>query len=227
MRAMILAAGRGERMRELTQHTPKPLLRVGDQYLIDYAIFNLKRAGIHEIVINVCYHGEQIKATLGNGERYGVRLIYSTEAERLEVGGGIFNALHLLGDAPFIVISSDVICDYALAQLPREPKELAHLVLVDNPPFHPKGDFGLQNGYVAMEGSPTFNYAGIGIYTPQVFAECKQGHFSWKELMFPLIQQKKVTGEYYRGLWFNIGTPKDLDEVNHYALENANSFLTF
>ena len=148
MRAMILAAGRGKRMGALTQHTPKPLLKMGDNYLIEYSIANLVRAGIKNIVINISYQGEQIKTALGDGKRYGAAISYSEEAERLETGGGIFNALPLLGNEPFLVVSSDIITDYALTTLPKQPDGLAHLVLVSNPVYHPDGDFGLANGRV-------------------------------------------------------------------------------
>ena len=138
MRAMIFAAGRGERMRKLTELLPKPLLHVAGHYLIEYAICNLKRAGIREIVINVSYRGEQIKDALGNGERYGVNIVYSEEKERLETGGGIVQALPLLGDEPFVVMSSDIITDFPLQNLLHYSNSLAHLIMVPNPPYHPK-----------------------------------------------------------------------------------------
>lgn len=221
MRAMILAAGRGERMGELTQKTPKPLLRAGGHYLIEYVIANVKRAGIKEIVINVSYLGEQIKAALGDGERYGVHIVYSQEKERLEVGGGIFNALPLLGDSPFIVISGDVITDYPLVHLPREPKGLAHLVLVDNPPFHQQGDFGLRDGLADLNATPKFNFGNIGMYRQEAFADCKPGHFKWRDVMFPFIEKGKVTGEYYQGAWYNVGTAQDLESLHHRLKDNT------
>ena len=213
MRAMILAAGRGERMRELTLQTPKPLLRVKGRYLIDYAILNLKRAGIYEIVINVSHLGDQIKNALGDGAQYGVAITYSDEPERLETGGGIFKALPLLGDAPFVVVSGDVICDYPLQSLPKEPTGLAHLVLVNNPDFHPKGDFGLRDGRVLMNASEKLTFGNIGVYRPSLFAGCKPGHYPLNQLLFPAISAKQVTGEHYLGAWHNIGTPEQLKEI--------------
>lgn len=213
MRAMILAAGRGERMGVLTENTPKPLLRVGDHYLIDYAIANLKRAGITEIIINVAYEADQIIAALGNGERYGVDIIFSKEAERLETGGGILQALPLLGDEPFIVLSSDVISHYSLSQLPKQPQGLAHLVLVKNPDFHPKGDFGLVNKLVDLDARPTFTFGSMGVYRKELFADCKLGYFPLNKILFPAIRERQVSGEIYEGVWFNVGTPEQLRDV--------------
>jgi MurNAc alpha-1-phosphate uridylyltransferase len=210
MRAMILAAGRGERMGELTRHTPKPLLRVGEHYLIEYAIFNLHRAGIHEIVINTSYHGDQIKAALGDGHQYGVHLVYSEEKERLETGGGIFQALPLLGDDPFIVLSADVITDYPLANLPTEPDGLAHLVMVNNPPYHPQGDFGLRDHHLHLDSAPKLTFGNIGVYRKALFQDCTPGHFRLASLLTPAIEKQQVTGEHYLGSWFNVGTPDDL-----------------
>lgn len=224
MRAMILAAGRGERMGALTQKTPKPLLRAAGHYLIEYVIANIKRAGINEIVINVSYLGEQIQAALGNGERYGINIVYSVEKERLEVGGGIHHALPLLGDSPFIVVSGDVITDYPLAQLRREPKGLAHLVLVDNPPFHQQGDFGMSDGIVDLSATPKFNFANMGVYRPEIFAACQPGHFKWRDVMFPFIEKGKVTGEYYQGAWYNVGTAQDLESLHHRFKSNTPLF---
>lgn len=221
MRAMILAAGRGERMGALTEKTPKPLLRVADHYLIEYMINQLARANIREIVINVSYHGEQIKAALGNGDRYGVQLVYSEEVERLETGGGIFKALPLLGDKPFIVLSSDIITDFPLENLSQSPQGLAHLVLVDNPTFHPRGDFGLRHNVIDKQALPTFTFANIGVYRPELFANCEAGYFPLNRLLLPAIQQKQITGELYQGLWYNIGTPDTLQEVNLRAREHS------
>lgn len=214
MRAMILAAGRGERMGALTINTPKPLLKVAGNYLIDYAIFRLKQAGIEDIVINVSYHAEQIKTALGDGKRYGVHIVYSEEKERLEVGGGIFQALPLLGDKPFLVISSDIITDYPLEKLICGDNSLAHLIMVDNPSFHVHGDFGLCNGRIDLKAKPTFTFANIGIYRPELFAHCQPGHFRWSQLMFPFIEKGQITGEHYQGIWHNVGTPDDLAEVS-------------
>jgi MurNAc alpha-1-phosphate uridylyltransferase len=212
MRAMILAAGRGERMGDLTAETPKPLLRVGNYYLIEYVIQKLKNAGITDIVINVSYHGEQIKQKIGNGDRYGVYIEYSAEAERLETGGGILNALPLLGSDPFLVVSSDVMTDFPIASLPQQPHKLVHMVLVPNPEFHPRGDFGLKDWFVDMDAKPAHTNANIGIYRPEFFEACSPGFFPLRQILFPAIRAGQVTGECYRGLWYNIGTTKELGE---------------
>lgn len=214
MRGMILAAGRGQRMGELTDRIPKPLLPVAGRYLIEYAISSFIRASIHEIVINVCYCAEQIKTALGDGKRYGATFIYSEEKERLETGGGIFQALPLLGEAPFLVMSSDIITDYALEMLPREPEGLAHLVVVDNPSFHPRGDFGLCESYLDMDAKPTFTFANIGIFRPQLFTDCKLGYFPLNQLLFPAVRNKLITAEHYKKIWYNVGTPEQLKKCN-------------
>lgn len=200
MRAMILAAGRGERMGALTADVPKPLLRVRGQYLIEYAIANLLRADIHEIVINVSYQAEKIKSALGDGKRYGATFFYSDEKERLETGGGILNALPMLGPEPFIVVSSDIITDYPLADLPREPDGLAHLVMVTNPPYHPCGDFGIKNGRLDLHATPTFTFANISVMRPELFADCEAGHFRLTRLLIPAILNGQMTGEFYDGI---------------------------
>jgi MurNAc alpha-1-phosphate uridylyltransferase len=211
---MILAAGRGERMRELTAGTPKPLLRAGGHYLIEYMIHYLQQAGITDIVINLAYRGEQIQQALGNGDRYGVHLEYSMEPERLETGGGILKALPLLGDAPFLVVSSDVVTDFPLASLPRQLTGLAHLVLVANPDFHPQGDFGLRETLIDMDAKPAHTFANVGVYHPDLFKNCLPGHFPLNKLLFPAIRQGLVTGQVYQGRWFNIGTPEQLAEFD-------------
>lgn len=207
---MILAAGRGERMGDLTLTTPKPLLRVRNNYLIEYVIANFVRANIREIVINISYCAAQIKAILGNGERYGVSICYSEESERLETGGGVFQALPLLGDQPFVVMSSDIITDYPLGKLPHEPQGLAHLVMVDNPSFHQRGDFGLHGQHADMAAKPFLTFANIGIYRPELFANAKPGRFKLSQLLFPAILDKSITAEHYKKIWYNIGTAEEL-----------------
>ena len=217
MRAMILAAGRGERMGARTANTPKPLLRVGGKYLIDYSIESLKRAGIKEIVINISYFADQIKSALGDGSRYGVSILYSEEKERLETGGGIFQALPLLGDE-FIVMSSDVITDFPLQQLSCDENKLAHLIVVDNPYYHPRGDFGIRNGKLDLQATPTYTFGNIGLYRKELFANCEPGHFRLTNVLMPAINAGKITGEHYRGMWYNIGTPQELEQVNQQIL---------
>lgn len=210
MRALILAAGRGERMRPLTDTTPKPLLKAGGRRLIEYHIEALAAAGITELVINHAHLGAQIEAALGEGERYGVRIRYSPEGTALETGGGILHALPLLGPAPFLVINGDIWTDFPFSHLPPVPRGLAHLVLVDNPPHHPEGDFALVRGVVQPAGGPQFTFAGIGLYRPELFAGCRSGRFPLAPLLREAIAQRQVHGEHYRGRWTDIGTPERL-----------------
>jgi MurNAc alpha-1-phosphate uridylyltransferase len=212
MRGMILAAGRGARMGELTKEVPKPLLRIRDQYLIEYAIRSLVQAGICEIVINISYFAEQIKTAVGDGKRYGAIIRYSEEKERLETGGGIFHALSLLGDQPFVVMSSDIITDFPLETLLSGPTELAHLIMVANPAFNPQGDFGVHEGYADMNANPTLTFANLGVYRSQLFKDCQPGFFRLNQLLFSAIKNKLVTAEPFNGIWYNIGTPTQLKD---------------
>lgn len=213
MRAMILAAGRGSRMGVLTEKTPKPLLRVNDRFLIDYSIRALSDAGIKDIIINISYQAQQIKAALGSGMHYGVNILYSEEEEALETGGGIYKALPLLGPEPFIVLSADVVTAYPLQQLINKPCDLAHLVLVENPVYHPNGDFCLDSNKVRYGQGPTFTFGNIGLYRPELFANCKPGKFRLGDLLKEAIHQNRITGEFYQGSWHNIGTPNDLSQL--------------
>ncbi len=214
MKAMILAAGRGERMRPLTDHVPKPLLKVGGRCLIEYHLGALASAGIREIVINHAWLGAQIEQALGDGSHWGVEIRYSAEQEGLETGGGIFNALPLLGEQPFLVVNGDVWCNYPFHQLPVEPAAgLAHLVLVDSPPHHPEGDFVLQGGRVRLEGGPRLTYSGIAVCHPALFASCTPGIFPLAPLLRSAITAEKVSGEHYRGRWVDVGTPERLHEL--------------
>ena len=209
MRGMILAAGRGTRMGALTAETPKPLLRVAGRYLIEYSIQALVNAGVREVVINVSYRREQIKSALGDGTRYGIAIQYSEEITALETGGGILQALPLLGPDPFIVLSSDVVSDFPLKDLPREPQGLAHIVLVDNPSFHLAGDFALAGQTVWHEGA-TLTYANMGIFRPELFASYTPGYFRLGDVLKKAVTEKKVTGHYFKGLWHNLGSPAEL-----------------
>ena len=214
MKAMILAAGRGERMRPLTDHTPKPLLKVGGRALIEYHIDHLVAAGITELVINHAHLGDQVEAALGDGSRYGVTIRYSVEERALETAGGIFNALPLLGSAPFIVVNGDVWCDYPFAQLPKQIAGLAHLVLVDNPPQHPNGDFALVGDRVSAEGESKLTFSGISILSPKLFDGCSPGAFPLAPLLREAMAQGEVSGEHYRGRWYDIGTPQRLQALD-------------
>lgn len=214
MRAMILAAGVGARMRPLTNITPKPLLLVKGKPLIVYHLEALARAGIRDIVINLGHLGDKIEKFLGNGRPFNVNLTYSYENPILETGGGIAKALPLLGVDPFIVVSADIFTDYPFAQLPKNPVGLLHLVLVDNPPHHPQGDFALLDGWVGAKEGPLLNFAGIGVYRPELFRDCPKGIFPVSLLFKKAIANRQVTGEYYQGIWHNIGTPEQLATLN-------------
>jgi MurNAc alpha-1-phosphate uridylyltransferase len=215
MKAMILAAGRGERMRPLTDTTPKPLLQVGGQALIEYHIKALRDAGINEIVINHAWLGEQITQYLGDGSQHGVRIQYSDEsAGALETAGGIVKALPLLGDAPFAVVNGDIFTDYAYAKLPQQLDGLAHLVMVDNPPQHPNGDFVLSEGRLLAEGEPRLTFSGIGLYDPQLFSGCEPGALPLAPILREAMARNAVSGEHYTGQWLDIGTPERLAELD-------------
>ena len=217
---MILAAGRGERMRPLTDHTPKPLLEVAGKPLIVWHIENLVRAGICELVINHAHLGAQIEKALGDGRRFGAQIQYSPEAQALETAGGIANALHLLGDKPFAVVNGDIFCDYNFANLRelaaalKTNGDIAHLVLVNNPAQHPNGDFGLQKHRI-IDGTPKLTFSGIGIYQPGLFAAITRGI---KAPLAPLLRAQialcKVSGEHHQGLWADVGTPQRLAELD-------------
>lgn len=218
MRAMILAAGRGERMRPLTDETPKPLLLVADRYLIDYHIEGLRRAGVQEIVINLAHLGDRIRAALGEGDRYGIRIRYSEEGTTaLETGGGIHHALALLGDEPFIAVNADIWTDYPFERLPRRPAGLAHLVLVDNPSHHPEGDFILQGDAVRAEGgAERLTFSGIGVYRRALFSGCAPGRFPLAPLLRAAMGRGAVSGEHYRGHWVDVGTPQRLTRLDQW-----------
>ena len=218
---MLLAAGRGERMRPLTDHTPKPLLQAGGKSLIVWHIENMARAGIRDLVINHAYLGHQIETALGDGGQFGVRIRYSAENPVLETAGGIANALPLLGDAPFAVINSDIYCDYDFAQLPERAAALnasgdtTHLVLVNNPAHHPNGDFGLISDRVVNNAS-ALTFSGIGIYQPGLFANIPRGTVApLAPLLRAQITLGKVSGEHYRGHWLDVGTPQRLEKLDN------------
>lgn len=221
MKAMILAAGRGERMRPLTDTTPKPLLKVAGKALIEYHLENISQAGIQEVVINHAWLGEQIEATLGDGRRYGVQIRYSREGEALETAGGIQQALPLLGDDPFVAINGDIWTDYRLSDLPSEPAGLAHLVLVNNPAHHPKGDFMLEAGYLLPSGSRCLTFSGIGLYRPALFAGLAPGKSPLAPLLRAAMQNRDISGEHHAGHWFDIGTPERLQELDSMLLRQA------
>lgn len=223
MKAMILAAGRGERMRPLTDHTPKPLLPVGGKALIVHHIESVRAAGITELVINTGHLGEQLPRALGNGANWGVHIDYSAEPpDALETGGGIFQALALLGAEPFLVVNGDVWTDYPFSRLPPSISGLAHLVLVNNPPHHPQGDFALmaENNNVAESGTPKLTFSGISVLHPALFTGCTPGRFPLGPLLRRAMAEHRVTGEHYAGIWRDIGTPQRLAELEHLLSQN-------
>lgn len=211
MRAILLAAGRGERMRPLTDTTPKPLLRVAGRSLAEHHLRALAAAGITEVVVNLAHLGAQIEAALGDGRRYGVQLGYSREPDgALETGGGILQALELLGPEPFAVVNGDTWSDFPFARLPARPDGLAHLVLVDNPAHHPGGDFSLAGGRVRAAGGATLTYSGIAVLDPALFAGCRPGRFPLAPLLHAALARDAVAGEHWRGRWCDVGTPERL-----------------
>src|SRR5690242_1172159 len=213
---MILAAGRGERMRPLTDATPKPLLEVGGRPLITWLIEALARAGFRDLVINVSHLGARVESALADGRKWNVRIRYSHEEEALETAGGIANALSLLGSEPFVVVNGDVHTDFDFAKLapPRDP-DLAHLVLIDNPPHHPAGDFVLENGRVSLEGPQKYTFSGIGVYHPALFAEVAAGtKCQLAAVLKPNIVAGRVSGEHYAGRWCDVGTPERLKALD-------------
>ncbi|MEH6587198.1 MAG: nucleotidyltransferase family protein [Halioglobus sp.] len=216
MKAMILAAGVGERMRPLTEHTPKPLLRVADVPLIEHHIRALAAVGFGELVINVSHLAQQIIDYCGDGSRWGVSIAYSPEEAPLETAGGIHRALPLLGEEPFLVVNGDVWIDYPFAGLMDyhfKPWETAHLVMVDNPPQHPLGDFALaQDGAVHYRTADSvgFTYAGIAVFTPGFFAQVKPGKLALRPLLDAAIAAGCLGAEYHQGDWEDVGTPERL-----------------
>jgi len=211
MKAMILAAGRGERMRPLTDTTPKPLLEVRGKALIVRLIESLVHAGIREMAINHAHLGDSIEAALGDGRRFGAAIRYSREAEALGTGGGIAQALPLLGEEPFIVVNGDIFCDFDFSALVARTlgKHVAHLVLVANPPHHPEGDFALDGTQVLDQRKPEWTFSGIGLYRPELFGGITPGS---KGQLAPLLRaamaRKQVSGEIHRGVWYDVGTPE-------------------
>lgn len=225
MKAMILAAGRGDRMKTLTDQTPKPLLKVQGKPLIQHTIENLVTAGFKEIVINVAYLGAQIKSFLGDGHQFEVKIIYSDEgAEGLETAGGIIKALPLLGKKPFLVINSDVICDYPLKTLRYRPIDQAHLVLTENPEFHQEGDFSLdKKGNLSTADHNRHTFSGIGVYHPKLFQNCSEGKLKLGPILKTAADDGHVSGERFMGLWMDIGTPERLQEADEYFCDSLAS----
>jgi N-acetyl-alpha-D-muramate 1-phosphate uridylyltransferase len=213
--AMILAAGRGERMRPLTDRVPKPLLEVRGKALIEYHLERLAVVGIQQVVVNLCWLGAMIRDRLGDGSRYGVRIAYSEESPRaLEAGGGIFRALPLLGPQPFLVLNGDVFSDFPVAGAALRKDRDAHLVLVPNPPQHSRGDFGLEQGLAVPSAAVRYTFSGIAVYRPEFFADCVDGAFPLMPLWLRSMAAGRCSAELYRGLWEDVGTPERLAALN-------------
>lgn len=227
MRALIFAAGRGERMRPLTDRTPKPLLALAGKPLIVWHLEKLAAAGVREVVINTAHLAEQFPDALGDGRQWGLNITFSYEGHQpLETGGGLLHALPLLGEAPFLVLNGDVFCDIDLATLPREPAGLAHLLLVDPPEFAAAGDFHLAaDGQVHADREPRLTYAGIGLYRPQLLADWPTvigelpasdrdpPRFKLAPLLRAAMAHGKISGQHYRGRWCDVGTTQRLREL--------------
>jgi len=230
MKAMIFAAGRGERMRPLTDTCPKPLLKVRGRPLITWHVLNLVRAGITDIVINHAHLGHMIEEALGDGSQFGARIVYSHEPKALETAGGIANARHLLGEEPFLAISADIYAPYfdfsqvldALPErdmlgqpIPPEKRDIAWLYLTPNPWHNPEGDFGLNMYSLTNDGNPKWNFANIGVYRPEMFDGIAPGEvMRIGPLMRTFIEQGRIGGEIYTGPWVNVGTVEQLEELN-------------
>ena len=224
MRALILAAGRGERMRPLTDDVPKPLLRAGGRRLIEWQIGALVAAGIREIVINTAHLPQQFVTALGAGDEYGAAIAYSREGDRaedaLETLGGIVRALPLLGPDPFVVVSGDIVTDFDYASLRMRSETLAaamadaHLVLVDNPSFNVRGDMGLVDGRIAPDAEPRLTYANIGVFAPRLFAGLEPTRARLFPWLYAAARAGRVTGERYSGRWYNVGTPDELARLD-------------
>jgi len=219
---MILAAGRGERMRPLTDHTPKPLLPIAGKPLIVWHLERLAQAGFTDVVINHAHLGNMIEAELQDGAQWGLHIQYSAEAVALETAGGIANALGLLGHDPFLVVNGDVFTDIPFANLKLSPGNLAHLVLIDNPPQHAQGDFAFADEKIQLEGEPKLTFSGIGVYYPVLFAGIQRGE---PAKLAPLLKQAiadgKVSAEHFQGVWHDIGTPERLMALNQQLLGHS------
>jgi len=219
MRAMILAAGRGDRLRPLTDELPKPLVEVAGKPLIEYHLEALARAGFREVVINQGHLGDLLPEMLGNGSRWGVNIHWSDEQpEALETGGGIFKALPLLGSAPFLVINGDLWTDYPFARLRAVKCDWAHLVMVPNPSHNPVGDFALAGARIRETGDRKLTFSGMAVYNPRLFDGCQPGKFSVVPLVRLAMENHLVTGEEFQGDWNDIGTLERLDATRKKVL---------
>lgn len=229
MNVMILAAGRGERLRPLTDRIPKPLIEVGGKALVVHHLEALAAAGFQRVVINTAWLGEQIEQALGDGQRWNLTIVYSREPEgALETAGGIVQALPLLGHDPFLVISADIVCDYPLEQLKGlRPEGLGHLVMVDNPDHHPQGDFQLDASGKLRRGSPALTFGGIGVFRPELFDGCSFGRLALRPLLERALAEERLTGERHAGLWSDVGSPERLQAIRRQHCDDGSQGLHF
>ena len=226
MKAMILAAGRGERMRPLTDQIPKPLLEVAGKPLIVWHLEKLAKANFEEVIINHAHLGEMIEAYVGDGSRWNLKITYSREGSPLETAGGIKKALPLIGDQPFLVVNADIYTDFNFATIKNRNLNdcKGHLVMVKNPKQHPDGDFFLQNNQIELEGKERLTFSGVAIYQPKIFEDIKiEPVAKLAPILKKLIGAKCISGEAHQGLWFDIGTPERLNEVNLFLKEELKS----
>jgi MurNAc alpha-1-phosphate uridylyltransferase len=219
MKAMILAAGRGERLRPLTDTIPKPLIEVGGRRLIEHHLLKLQKSGVNDVVINVCYRADDIRAALGDGSQFGLSVTYSDETSGcLGTGGGVCHALNLLGNQPFLLLSADIWTDYSFSSAMLQDQPGCHLLLVDNPHYHLEGDYGLaEDNRLSLSGDK-FTYGGIARIDPVIFQGCStEKVVSLAPLLEDAIMQGCATGERYQGRWFNVGTKEELANVNEHS----------
>ena len=225
MDALIFAAGKGERLRPLTESTPKPLLNCGGRRLIEWHLEKLAGIGVRRVVINTSWLADRFEPALGTGDRWGLELVYSYEGpEPLETGGGMAKALSQMDGAPFLAVNGDVFCDVDFARLPTSPQGLAHLVMVSNPEHNPKGDFALQaDGRLASDGEPRLTFSGIGLYRPELLLDCRSDwqppgvahpRFKLAPILRAAMHAGKISGEHHRGQWTDVGTPERLAELD-------------
>ena len=215
MKAIILAAGKGERFGDITKTLPKPLIKLGDITLIEHNILLLKEYGFNDLVVNVSHLSDMIIDYLGNGKKYNVNIKYSVEKpEPYETGGGIQNALHLLGDSPFLVINADIYTNCNLSNISIEQNDLASIVMVKNPEHHIDGDFSLINGRIILANKNTMTYSGIGIYNPLIFSGIKSKKYKLSEILLKNIIKNKISGSEHTDIWFDVGDVKKLKNVN-------------
>lgn len=218
MKCMLLAAGLGERLRPLTNDTPKPLIQIAGKPLIAHHLEKLKHAGIAEIIINISYQGKKIKKYLGNGQNFGVDISYSDEGDTpLETAGGIIHALPLLGDDPFLVINSDIWYEHTLSFANLSGDKQAHLVLINNPPHNQSGDFVYELGKAFNSGENFLTFSGIGIYRPELFKNLPKKRLALSPILRNAIENELVSAEYFTGIWFDIGTPERLKQADDYV----------